>query len=183
MFIQNLVYWVTLWAIYFIRVSWKWVNLKRNENFEHFSNIEKNFIFYKVSLFYFNYNVFSSFFSLESNRFFFAKKISFENQFAIINKFTSSELFIRCNDNTWQKLDSFQAKRCFHSSRRRSSNWNQNINCRLLIMLTNRACSSNWGLNGLHKKCHAIRFFVKFCHSVISQSSGAIYVQQSFKQL
>lgn len=74
MFIQNLVYWVTLWAIYFIRVSWKWVNLKRNENFEHFSNIEKNFIFYKVSLFYFNYNVFSSFFSLESNRFFFAKK-------------------------------------------------------------------------------------------------------------
>lgn len=114
---------------------------------------------------------------------FLQKKISFENQFAIINKFTSSELFIRCNDNTWQKLDSFQAKRCFHSSRRRSSNWNQNINCRLLIMLTNRACSSNWGLNALHKKCHAIQFFVKFCHPVISQGSGAIYVQQSFNQL
>lgn len=131
----------TSWAIYFIRVSWKWVKLKRRKNFDHFSNIEKNIIFYKVSLFYFNYNVCSPFFSLETNRFFFAiKKISFENQFAIINKFTSSELFIQCNDNTWQKLDSFQAKRCFHSSWRRS-NWNQNINCRLLIMLTNRACS------------------------------------------
>lgn len=67
----------TLWAIYFIRVSWKWVKLKRRKNFDHFSNIEKNIIFYKVSLFYFNYNVCSSFFSLETNRFFFAIKKNF----------------------------------------------------------------------------------------------------------
>lgn len=67
----------TLWAIYFIRVSWKWVKLKRRKNFDHFSNIEKNIIFYKVSLFYFNYNVCSSFFSLATNRFFFAIKKNF----------------------------------------------------------------------------------------------------------